>query len=27
MRGTGDSLNVGVAASIFLYDMAVQLYR
>ena len=25
MRGTGDSLNVGVAASIFLYDMAVQL--
>ncbi len=27
MRGTGDSLNVGVAASIFLYDMAVQLDR
>lgn len=27
MRGTGDSLNVGVAASIFLYDMAVQLGR
>lgn len=25
MHGTGDSLNVGVAASIFLYDMAVQL--